>query len=47
MNLPKLRFHNISVLLGHSSIAIIDARYANRSKEQSRRALDAFNEIIK
>jgi integrase len=38
---------DISVLLGHSSIAITEARYANKSKDQASRALNAFNEIIK
>lgn len=38
---------DISVLLGHSSIAITEARYANKSKDQASRALDAFNDIIK
>tara|TARA_B100001063_G_scaffold31573_2_gene24701 strand:- start:6095 stop:7030 length:936 start_codon:yes stop_codon:yes gene_type:complete len=37
---------DISVLLGHSSITITEARYANKSKDQASRALDAFNDII-
>lgn len=38
---------DISVLLGHSSIAITESRYANKSKDQASRALSAFNDIIK
>ncbi len=41
----KVPIADISVLLGHSSIAITEARYANKSKDQASRALDAFNEI--
>lgn len=43
----KVPIADISVLLGHSSIAITEARYANKSKDQASRALDAFNDIIK
>lgn len=43
----KVPIADISVLLGHSSIAITEARYANKSKDQASRALNAFNEIIK
>lgn len=42
----KVPIADISVLLGHSSIAITEARYANKSKDQASRALDAFNNII-
>ena len=41
----KVPIADISVLLGHSSIAITEARYANKSKDQASRALNAFNEI--
>jgi len=43
----KVPIADISVLLGHSSIAITEARYANKSKDQASRALSAFNDIIK
>lgn len=43
----KVPIADISVLLGHSSIAITEARYANKSKDQASRALDAFNDIVK
>jgi integrase len=42
----KVPIADISVLLGHSSIAITESRYANKSKDQASRALDAFNDII-
>lgn len=42
----KVPIADISVLLGHSSIAITEARYANKSKEQASRALSAFNALI-
>jgi len=41
----KVPIADISVLLGHSSIAITEARYANKSKDQASRALSVFNEI--
>ncbi|WP_428023932.1 tyrosine-type recombinase/integrase [Arcobacter sp.] len=43
----KVPIADISVLLGHSSIAITEARYANKSKDQASRALSIFNEIVK
>ena len=42
----KVPIADISVLLGHSSMAITEARYANKSKDQASRALDAFNDIV-
>lgn len=42
----KVPIADISVLLGHSSITITEARYANKSKDQASRALSAFNELI-
>ncbi|WP_375724127.1 tyrosine-type recombinase/integrase [Arcobacter sp. KX21116] len=42
----KVPIADISVLLGHSSIAITEARYANKSKDQASRALSSFNDII-
>ena len=42
----KIPIADISVLLGHSSIAITESRYANKSKDQASRALDAFDDII-
>ena len=43
----KVPIADISVLLGHSSIAITEARYANKSKDQASRALSALDDIIK
>lgn len=37
---------DISVLLGHSSIAITESRYANKSKDQASRALNVLEEVI-
>jgi integrase len=43
----KVPIADISVLLGHSSISITEARYANKSKDQASRALSALDDIIK
>ncbi|WP_424687352.1 MAG: tyrosine-type recombinase/integrase [Halarcobacter ebronensis] len=37
---------DISVMLGHSSIAITEERYANKTKDQATRATNALNELI-
>lgn len=42
----KVPIADISVMLGHSSIAITESRYANKSKDQASRATDAFYDII-
>lgn len=42
----KVPIQDISVMLGHSSIAITEARYASKSKDQASRATNALNDII-
>lgn len=42
----KVPIADISVMLGHSSIAITESRYASKSKDQASRATDAFYNII-
>ena len=42
----KVPIQDISVMLGHSSIAITEARYASKSKDQASRATDALNDIV-
>lgn len=42
----KVAIADIRVLLGHSNIAITEDRYANKSKDQASRALDAFNDLV-
>jgi len=42
----KVPIQDISVMLGHSSIAITETRYASKSKDQASRATDALNDII-
>ena len=42
----KVPIADISVMLGHSSIAITESRYASKSKDQATRATDAFYNII-
>ncbi len=37
---------DISVMLGHSSIAITEERYANKTKEQATRATNALNALM-
>lgn len=42
----KVPIADISVMLGHSSIAITESRYASKSKDQASRATDALYNII-
>jgi len=42
----KVPIADISVMLGHSSIAITEARYASKSKDQASRATNALNDIV-
>ena len=37
---------DISVMLGHSSIAITEERYANKTKDQATRATNALNDLV-
>ncbi len=37
---------DISVMLGHSSIAITEERYANKTKDQASRATNALNDLV-
>ncbi|MEA2049699.1 MAG: tyrosine-type recombinase/integrase, partial [Campylobacterota bacterium] len=37
---------DISVMLGHSSIAITEERYANKTKDQATRATNALNSLV-
>ena len=37
---------DISVMLGHSSIAITEERYANKTKDQATRATNALNNLV-
>ncbi len=37
---------DISVMLGHSSIAITEERYANKTKNQASRVTNALNELV-
>lgn len=43
----KVPIADISVMLGHSSIAITEARYATKNKDQASRAVEAFNALTK
>ena len=43
----KVPIADISVMLGHSSIAITEARYASKSKDQASRATDALNDLMR
>ena len=43
----KVPIADISVMLGHSSIAITEARYASKNKDQASRAVQAFNTLTK
>ncbi len=43
----KVSINDISVLLGHSSIAVTESRYITTSSNQAKRATDMFNDIVK
>lgn len=42
----KVAIQDISRMLGHSSIAITEKRYATTNKEQANRAVNAFNSLM-
>lgn len=42
----KVPIADISVMLGHSSIAITEARYASKHKDQASRATNALNDLM-
>ncbi len=42
----KVPIADISVMLGHSSIAITEARYASKNKSQATRATNALNKLM-
>ena len=37
---------DISVMLGHSSIAIAEERYASKTKDQASRATNALDDLV-